>query len=234
MPIITELSLQILNQEPTKTCNFKTANWEKYYKTLETALKHIPRPKPLVTTTQIDSVVNTLDGTVKEVINEVIPLTQVTQWSKHWWTSDLTKMRKDRFRVTKLAWKYRALEQHPIHVQARLMDKEYKEAIFRTKRDHWEDWLKTANPSNIQQVNKYTKTYSQHSTIIPSLKIHNPEGLINQDIMTTNENKAREQCKTYYIILNSYIQGNSSTQPLPQNLEGRRSHCNEKIRKKNL
>lgn len=118
---------------------------------------------------------------------------------KRWWTKELTDLKKEKNRLSKMAHHFRGTPDHPYHTEHKEAAWKLSNCIDATKKKHWSDWLEKATFNNIYTANKYINSdptdYS--NTCIPDLKTFI---VITQTetLATNNETKAKSLTKTFF------------------------------------
>ena len=66
-------------------------------------------------------------------------------------------MKKDANRLNRLSYKFRALQDHPCHKASKTSRNKLADAIFKAKKEHWQNWLEEATESDVWTAHKYIK-----------------------------------------------------------------------------
>ena len=107
-------------------------------------------------------------------------------------------MRKDTNCINRLSYKFRALQDHLCHKASKTARNKLADAIFKAKREHWQNWLKEATESDVWTAHKYIKmpTGDGERTRIPTLNRKAEDGLTVTT--TTNQEKGDLLAKTLF------------------------------------
>ena len=107
-------------------------------------------------------------------------------------------MRKDTNCINCLSYRFRALPDHLCHKASKTARNKLANAIFKAKREHWQNWLKEATESDVWTAHKYIKTPTgdDRRTRIPTLngKAEDRSAIT----ATTNQEKGNLLAKTLF------------------------------------
>ena len=95
LPIITELDLPILRAGTFPMCNMRDANFKAINKKLQALLADRGPAQRIQTKEELESVVNTLVVTLQEVLDQEVPATKPSPFTKQWWTKELTELKQE-------------------------------------------------------------------------------------------------------------------------------------------
>ena len=115
----------------------------------------IPEPAVLQDDAQFQHVVTSLTTAIQATTNAVVLLSKPVPHSRRWWNKELSALKKHLNKLNNESYRYRALADHPVHDAHRNTRNEYSEAIKRAKMQHWQDFLETAQGSDIWMANRY-------------------------------------------------------------------------------
>jgi len=132
----------------------------------------------------------------RELYNTIrtrVPENKPCPFSKRWWNNDLSRQKIAMKKLSRLAYKFRALPDHASHTELHKARNMYGEAIVKAKRGHWEEFLENAAEQDLWTANKYFKepTGDGGKSRIPTLKVprEGKDGPIME--INTNEGKAK-------------------------------------------
>ena len=198
LPIITKIQIPQQKASTLTTFNFRDVNWPAFRSNLRKKLNRSPTPHQFQNPEQITTALNSLTSSIQSTIQEIVPLSKPHPDTKRWWTPQLKNMRKKLNRLRNLSFQYRAIANHPAHSKLKRDSNTYSEAIIRTKRNHWENFLNELSSADIWTANKFLNNPPGDGGLprIPSLKTTNPTGnIISTD---NNEGKATIFAKTFF------------------------------------
>jgi hypothetical protein len=193
---ILELTVPRTQHEPTR--NFRDTDWEQFRETLAQRLDTRPAPSTLTSDNEFQLATRNLALTLDKVISETTPLSKNCPHSKRWWTRNLTLLRRNINKASHTAYKMRGLPLHPSHNEFKRIRNQYAEEIFKSKKQHWTDWLEEVSGNDIWIANKYiTSTPTDGSkTRIPTLSINQPDG--SKCEATSNAEKSIALAKSFF------------------------------------
>ena len=103
-------------------------------------------------------------------------------------------------KLSRLAYRFRALPDHESHAELRKARNEYGEAIVEAKRGHWEDFLENASEQDLWTANRYFRepTGDGGKSRIPTLKVKDEgaNGLMQE--VNTNDGKAKALAHLFF------------------------------------
>jgi hypothetical protein len=178
--------------------DFRATNWTEFTKYLSDTLSLATTPTRLTTIEEFDSALYTITSALKETIDMHVPLSKPFPHTKRWWNPDLTAIRKAKNKLSKVAYRWRGLPDHPAHQQHREVSKEYAKLIDSAKKEHWESWLLNASERDIWTANKYATDPPTDGgrTRMPTLIISNPDGTSRHT--TSNDEKSEALAKSFF------------------------------------
>lgn len=187
LPIQLILDTNILSTDEEPHRNWRDVDWEKFNEALSNSLSPHP-PLPLATDEEFQFMAGFITQCITETVDKFIPHSKPCPHSKHWWTKDLSSLRKKVAKLHHLAYKMRGI---PLHEELKRTKNEYTNLIQETKKQHWQDWLEDIKGNDIWTTNHYVTTPSTDGgkTRIPTLTKQNPDGTVTS--ATTNEEKSR-------------------------------------------
>jgi len=172
LPIITIVDLP-LDRAPVKNLpNFHKIDFAEFNKSLRTHLEH-DSPALLITSEEgFHNKVNQLIAIIQATINSTVPIRKPCPYSKRWWNTDLTTLKKKKSRLSNKAHKFRDIINHPAIEEHKKVTKEFALAINNMAKAHWIDWLENISAQQIYTANKYVTNEPTDfsSARIPTLK----------------------------------------------------------------
>jgi hypothetical protein len=142
---------------------------------------------------KVDKVISIITDVLHENLEELKP----SPFSCHWWTKELTDLKKAQNRLSNKSYRLREIHNHPIHVEFKTSVNKFKEVMIKTRKQHWIDWLESIKQQEIYTANKYlvSEPTDYLSARIPSLHTNN-NGV--EQIVEDNKAKARELAKSFF------------------------------------
>ena len=103
-------------------------------------------------------------------------------------------------KLSRLAYRFRALPDHETHTELRKARNEYREAIVEAKCGHWEDFLENASEQDLWMANRYFRepTGDGGKSCILTLKVKDERanGLVQE--VNTNNSKAKALAHLFF------------------------------------
>ena len=157
-----------------------------------------PPPHQIETEEDFQRTASELDEALRKTVENCVPKTNPSPHTKRWWSKELTKLRKDTNCINRLSYKFRALQDHPCHKASKTARNKLADAIFKAKREHWQNWLEEATESDVWTAHKYIKTPTGDGgrTRIPTLNGKAEDG--STVTATTNQEKGDLLAKTLF------------------------------------
>ena len=199
-PIATYITLPQERVVPKASYNFRVVDWEDFQENLAIRLLEIPAPQPLRTDQQFQEAAENLTAVLQDTIRTRVPVNKPCPFSKRWWNNDLSRKKTNMKKLSRLAYRYRALTDHESHLELRKARNEYGEAIIEAKRRHWEEFLENAAEQDLWTANRYFRepTGDGGKSRIPTLKVQDegPNGLVRE--VNTNDGKAKALARLFF------------------------------------
>jgi len=199
-PIATYIDLPQERIAFKTSYNFRATDWEDFQENLAIRLLEIPPPQPLTTTQQFQEAATDLTEAIQDTICTRVPENKPCPYSKRWWSNDLSRKKTMMKKLSRLAYRFRALPDHISHTELRKARNKYGEAIIEAKRRHWEDFLENAAEQDLWTANQYLKEPigDGGKTCIPTLKVpvEGEDGLLQE--INTNEGKAKILAQIFF------------------------------------
>ena len=121
------------------------ANFETINKKLQALLANRGPAQRIRTKEELETAVNTLVETIQEVLDQEVPITKPSPFTKCWWTKELTELKHEQTRLSKLSYRYRGIRDHTVHAEFKSATNKLSNRINETKKEHWTEWLQSAN-----------------------------------------------------------------------------------------
>ena len=153
VPILTELSLGLVTSEIKPIPNFRDVDWEEFRKSLATHLGPAQPEDQILNQRQLDERCGSITEAIQSTICEQVPVTEITPKSKRWWTKELTQLRSQSNKLGRQSYRHRNQLDHAIHAQHKDAAKRYERTLDYTKKQHWRDWLESADEPDIWTAN---------------------------------------------------------------------------------
>ena len=198
LPIITKLDLPILRAGAFPTCNMHDADFKAINKKLQALLADRGPAQRIRMKEELESAVNTLVVTLQEVLDQEVPATKPSPFTKRWWTKELTELKQEQTRLNKLSYCFRGIQDHAVHAEFKSATNNLSNRIDETKKEHWEEWLENATSRDIYTTNKYlnSEPSDYSSTWIPPLKTTNLQQ--HEELATENSAKAEALAEVFF------------------------------------
>ena len=198
VPIVTVLDLTPPASDDTPSWNYRAVDWQQFSTALSKELEKIDPPRLLETKEDFQKAAKQLDDTLRRTVELAVPRTKPHPHQKRWWTRELTTLMGELKRLRKLAYKFRALLDHPIHAALSEKTKEVDKVIKTTKEKHWKEWLQNASGNDLWTANAYIVNPGGDGgkTRIPTLKGRDQEG--HEIVASSNEEKSALLARTLF------------------------------------
>lgn len=191
LAVCTTLDLDIAQFNPEPCPQFREADWKGFNKNMGSCLQQDPLPTSFDTRKDLDRGVDRMTQVFQEEIAKVLPKTKLCPYSKHWWSRELSDLRKKfvkaACKVHKKNAPYEAAEEA---LKAR---QEYHAAIRKQKKWHWQNFVENADERSIWLANKYVSKPSGNlgATRIPPLQHAN-------GVAQSTEEKSQVLLETFF------------------------------------
>jgi len=151
--VLTELNLGIVINEAKSIPNFKDVDWDKFHNALA---RHLGPEQPddqVISQRQLDERCSSIIEAIQSTICKQVPVTEITHKSKHWWTKELTQMRKQVNKLGRKSFSFHREPNHVIHTQHKDAAKRYDGKLCYAKKQHWKDWVERVEEPDIWMAN---------------------------------------------------------------------------------
>ena len=76
-------------------------------------------------------------------------------FKRHWWTKELSQLKKQQNQLSNKAYKFCHLRDHPVHNEYKAVMVKFKDTMQETRNQDWSDWLEEASQQDLYITNKY-------------------------------------------------------------------------------
>ncbi|KAJ3518307.1 hypothetical protein NMY22_g13741 [Coprinellus aureogranulatus] len=198
-PIATVLDISKNTNKSSPRPNFKNVDWKEFNKALKAKLALLEQDseKQILTEQEFNERVNVLTKLIQDTIDELVPTSRPSDYSRRWWNKELSAMRERKKELISNSQKYRAIHDHPAHEVLRRHMNEYATAIVNAKKEHWESFLNEADTEALWIASKYLTcpVGDGYQACMPPLKQTNNG---NETIHCTNEQKAKVLSECFF------------------------------------
>ena len=198
LPIITKLDLSIQRANAFPTWNMHKADFKEINKWLQTLLQECCPARKICNKDKLKSAINKLVKVIQEVLDVEVPASKPCPYMRWWWMKELTELKQEQQRLSKLSFWFRGTSNHPVHVDYKSAANKLNNRIDKTKREHWTDWLKSTSSQDIYTANEYINSNPTNysSAHIPPLKTH--DEFQHDFLATKNMAKAEALVETFF------------------------------------
>ena len=191
LPIVTKLDLSICRASTFPTCNMHDTNFKTINEKLQALLVDQCPAQKIHSEEELENTVNALVRLIQEVLTQEVPATKPSPYTKRWWSKELTELKKEHSKLSKLPNCFRGIPNHAIHAEHKTAANKLRNRIDKTKKEHWTEWLDNTTSQDIYTANKYitSEPSDYSSTCIPLLKTTN--NWQQKTLVTDNSAKAK-------------------------------------------
>jgi len=197
LPVITIIDMPVARAPPKSLPNFQDFDFTDFNKALHSRLQHNSPAELLRTKEAFYNKVDRLTTIIQETIDSHMPAKKPCPFSKRWWTTELTALKKRKNQLSNEAYKFRHIVDHPSKEEHKKITKEFASAIEDAAKSHWLNWLENISAQQIYSANKYVtnKPSDYSSTRVPSLKT-----CIDDDrvLATSNADKVKALSTSFF------------------------------------
>jgi hypothetical protein len=197
-PIDTVLELTMASASDTPKYNFRQVDWGNYNRKLKDELKQTGWTTEPGSAQEFTEALDALTGTIVRATEELVPKTRPSPYMKRWWLLELTQIRSEVRQLGRQAYKRRNDPANPAHEAYRSKRNTYANAIEKSKREHWENFLEGIDQKTVWTAHRYASadTTDGGCTRVPTLKQVRADG----SILTaeTNTDKAAMLYSTFF------------------------------------
>ncbi|QRV77059.1 Reverse transcriptase from transposon X-element protein [Ceratobasidium sp. AG-Ba] len=115
---------------------------------------------------------------IQVTIEELVPTTKQSPHTKRWWSSELTRLWKEKNKLSKLICRYDYENSHPIHDELKQAENDFRNLIRDSQRACWNNFIDRAEADDLWGAHRYlTGTKGDGgATRIPTLIVTGPDG----------------------------------------------------------
>ena len=81
-------------------------------------LNHCPAKK-IHSVVELEGSVNSLVEMIQEVLKQKVSVTKPSPYMKRWWSKELTRLKKEKNKLSKISYKFRGMTDHPPYAEHR-------------------------------------------------------------------------------------------------------------------
>ena len=199
MPIISVLEVEPERIAYVGKHNFKLTDWEEFRKSLRGNLEGIEDTE-ITSEEQFYTRIEQVDGAIKSAIQEHVPLTKLSPYTKRWWSKKLADLKKAKEKLSRGSYMSRALDEDPVHEAFYQARNEYSKAIHEAKTEHWIEWLEMLDEDGVWTANRMVTGPASDGGRgrIPTLVVKDSTtGRVIREAVT-NEEKGRLLYQTFF------------------------------------
>lgn len=173
-------------------------NWKDFREHLTENLERNTPPKEILNTLEFENAVSFLIKAIQDMIEETVPKSKPVPYTKRWWSSDLSHMKKEKNWLNHRSYIHRACEDHPSHKELREFSKCYAKAIQAAKTQHWEQYLEDMDKHHLWGANRYLSSPASDGgkAKLPTLLAKDATGTVQR--VETNEEKSRMLSRAFF------------------------------------
>ncbi|PIL29087.1 hypothetical protein GSI_09135 [Ganoderma sinense ZZ0214-1] len=149
------------------------------------------------TEADFDAHLQRLNEAIASAIEQEVPFTNPTPFSRRWWSKDLSALRKQKQRAGRASFKHKHDSEHPAHEDYWQIQNQYAEHIKYMCKDCWTSFLDDTDAHSIWTAHRFLKRGQSDggAAWIPSLKsLADPS-----HILTDNDAKGEEFYHTFFL-----------------------------------
>lgn len=206
-PIQTMFDIPTVAAPDRRRKDFRQVDWEQFEQALADRIVARNFPAHIRSVRRFDTVLDQLMDDLQATIAEQVPDTAETPYAKRWWSAELTKMRKEKERLSRLSHRHKADTRHPAHAEYHRFRNKYADHITAAKNDFWKAWIDSVNSKTIWDANRFLKrgTTDGSSARIPPIRVTGADG--QERSLNANAEKGAEFHRTFFLP--------PSTAPIP-------------------
>ena len=128
-------------------------DWKEFREELELQLSELPAPRQLTSEATLLGTIDGLMRAIQDTVQAKVPVSRQSPHSKRWWNKELSMLKRKKNQLSNASYKYRAVPDHPIHEEHRVIRNQYMNEIRSAKKAHWADFLEGMAGGDIWVVN---------------------------------------------------------------------------------
>ena len=178
--------------------NFRAVEWPKFREALLDQLGLMPDPCTLSDEAQFQEVVNDLTSAIQAAIQQMVPTSKPSPYSRHWWNEDLSCLKRQMNRLGSESYRHHAVTDHLSHSLHSKIRNDYGLAIKRVKDQHWKTFLEELSGRDLWMAQWYmtSPVGDGGKACIPTLKMVDSAGHARD--LATNEEKSVAFSKIFF------------------------------------
>ena len=193
-PIDTNINLKLRQAPMQDRRDFRNIDWKTFTEKLGDRLENKTLPEPIPSSQELSRNVKAITLAISETIDEVVPITKLTPFTKRWWNKDIAKLRQVMRSRVRLAYRHKDDRMHEAHEQHRRAHNEYADAIVKAKKDTWTKYLELLDNRTLWSASR--PTTDGGGARIPDLTYKDKQGHSKQAV--TNKDKAKTFYDTFF------------------------------------
>lgn len=155
-----------------KTLDFRAVDWPPINAALAQRIEAESPTVLIKTKDEFNEKVDDVVCIITLVLDENLDKRRPNPFKRHWWTKELTLLKKKQNCVSSKSFKLRHLCDHPIHAEYRASTNKFKEVMHKTRDQNWKDWLESISQQDLYIANRYitSEPTDYSSARIPTLR----------------------------------------------------------------
>ena len=148
-PIVTEIALTIKRANENPKCNFQKVDWKEFQNYIKEKLSASTSEHELTNTQMFYRKLKEVTMAITEAIKELVLINHPSPYMKRWWTPELSQMRSNTRKARWKAYKRWGDTSDEAHEAYRKVRNAYANAIEKSKKEHWDDFLENIDHKSI-------------------------------------------------------------------------------------
>ncbi|KAJ6457679.1 hypothetical protein C8R45DRAFT_844168 [Mycena sanguinolenta] len=113
--IMMEIDLVPPKRVVEERWNWRSTSWEDFGEMLAKELETVEDADGYTSMEEVEVAIGELDAALWRCVAEHVPVSKVSPHSKRWWTSELSKNKKEKEKLTRQSYRQRDVPDAPIH-----------------------------------------------------------------------------------------------------------------------